>query len=141
MANSQAAFESVYEAVLFDELDQILAAIPHQSLAIQWDSAVEFGMIEQTGYWARVMSQWWDGDVWEGVIERAVRQASRVPEPVELGFHLCYGGVAEGHFSEPQDAGNLARFIELVGVHYRDQSPGFICRFPLHVMTRRILCR
>jgi len=37
--------EPAYEAAMFAELDQIAAAIPHHELAIQWDVAVEFGIL------------------------------------------------------------------------------------------------
>src|SRR5258708_6940348 len=43
------AVEPAYEAALLAELDEIIAAVPHHELAIQWDAAVEFGMLE--GVW------------------------------------------------------------------------------------------
>src|SRR4051794_12631352 len=42
----RAAVEPVYERTLFAELDRILDGIPHQDLAVQWDTAVEFALIE-----------------------------------------------------------------------------------------------
>ncbi|WP_233121021.1 hypothetical protein [Tersicoccus sp. Bi-70] len=62
----RAAFEPVYESALTAELEQILAAIPHESLAIQWDTAVEFGLIESGGYEDRYGGAFrsWFGDVW-----------------------------------------------------------------------------
>ena len=98
---NRAEFEPVYEQALFDELDRILAAIPHEMLAIQWDTATEFALLEG---WAE---PWFDNPL-EGVIERSLRQAARVPEPVDLGFHLCYGDMEEQHFVQPKDAGYLA---------------------------------
>lgn len=112
-AEDRAAFEPVYRDALYAELDRILAAIPHDSLAIQWDTAVEFGWIEAHGYEkGDGVSAPWFGDVWAGVVERAVDQASRVPVDVELGFHLCYGDAGERHFVEPADTGNLVRFAQ-----------------------------
>lgn len=110
---SRAAFEPVYEAALLAELDEILAAIPHQRLAIQWDNAVEFGLIEaadREGGLGGFDFGAWFGDVWDGVLERTARLAARIPVDVELGYHLCYGDVAERHFVEPADTTNLARF-------------------------------
>ncbi len=109
---SRAAFEPVYAAALFGELDRILAGIPHDSLAIQWDTAVEFGFIEHAGY--RGPFEAWFDDIWGGVIDRAVDQASRVPDDVELGFHLCYGDAGNAHFVEPTDSGNLVTFANLL---------------------------
>jgi hypothetical protein len=109
-------FEPVYRDALYGELDRIAAVVPHDSLAIQWDTAVEFGFIEHAGYGTRAegaYTPWWD-DVWAGVIERALDQAARVPADVEVGFHLCYGDVAEKHFVEPRDTANLARLAQAI---------------------------
>ncbi|MBL3687419.1 hypothetical protein D3248_10730 [Leucobacter zeae] len=111
----RAAFEPVYEAALAAELDRILAVVPHDRLAIQWDAALEFAMIEGEAYAERggTRAEWFD-DVWAGTSERLARQIDRVPEDVEVGVHLCYGDVAERHFVEPVDVGNLVRFANLV---------------------------
>lgn len=108
----RAEFEPVYEAALAGELEQILAAIPHEELAIQWDAALEFAHIEGVGYGSP--SQPWFDDVWAGTSDRLVRQIERVPEPAEVGVHLCYGDVGEQHFVEPKDTENLTRFANLV---------------------------
>lgn len=107
----RARFEPVYRDAIYRELDQILALVPAARLAVQWDTAVEFGFIEGDGYEKAdgTGGPWFD-DVWAGVIDRAVDQASRVPANVELGYHLCYGDIAEKHFVEPKDAANLTRF-------------------------------
>lgn len=97
----RAAFEPAYERALFGELERILAGIPHEDLAIQWDTAVEFALLE-----GRIEP--WFEDVLDGVVSRAVRQAAAVPEDVEVGYHLCYGDVEEKHFVQPADAGHLA---------------------------------
>ncbi|MBK0420736.1 hypothetical protein JD292_01395 [Leucobacter sp. CSA2] len=114
-AEDRAAFEPVYETALAAELSQILAAIPHDRLAIQWDAALEFAILESAAYAARggQRPEWFE-DVWGGTSERLARQIDRVPEDVEVGVHLCYGDVAEKHFVEPADTGNLVRFANLV---------------------------
>jgi hypothetical protein len=109
----RASFEPVYEAALARELDELLAAIPHGDLAIQWDTAVEFMFLEAGGYegaFAATAQHWFGDDVWTAVIDRAVGQASLVPADVEVGFHLCYGDAGEEHFVQPTDAANLVRF-------------------------------
>jgi hypothetical protein len=111
----RAAIEPVYRAAMFGELDAILAAIPHEDLAIQWDNAVEFGIIEDVAHRGGMGAEsWWGEDVWAGLTERSADQASRVPADVEVGFHLCYGDVAEKHFVEPKDATNLVRFANML---------------------------
>lgn len=103
----KAAVEPVYERALFAELDQILDAIPHHDLAIQWDTALEFGLLEEAVIFGQKLTAWFD-DVFDGVIERALRQAAAVPTDVQLGFHLCYGDVEEEHFVQPKDSQVLA---------------------------------
>lgn len=105
VAEDRAAFEPAYERALFAELQRILDGIPHEDLAIQWDTAVEFALLEGR------MPSWFGDDVLAGVLERAARQASAVPEDVEVGYHLCYGDVEEQHFVQPADAGQLAAVL------------------------------
>ncbi|MFF9562731.1 hypothetical protein ACF1AJ_05240 [Leifsonia sp. NPDC014704] len=101
----RAAVEPAYERALFGELQRILDGIPHEDLAIQWDTAVEFALLEGR------MPSWFGEDVLAGVVERAVRQAAAVPVDVQLGYHLCYGDVEEQHFVQPTDAGRLAAVL------------------------------
>jgi methionine synthase II (cobalamin-independent) len=115
VAEDRAAFEPIYERALFAELTRILDAVPHDQLAIQWDTALEFGMLEHTEIRGRRVEAWFGDDhaaVLAGVLERAIVQASVVPSDVEVGYHLCYGDVEEHHFVQPADAGMLAEFLE-----------------------------
>jgi hypothetical protein len=105
--SDQEVVEPAYEATMFAELDQIASAIPHHELAIQWDVAVEFGILE------RAMPGTFD-DVMKPVVERLVRLGSRVPEDVELGYHLCYGDAGHKHFVEPEDASKLVEVANAV---------------------------
>ncbi|MFT4260267.1 hypothetical protein [Microbacterium sp.] len=106
----RAAIEPVYTAVMLRELDAILAAIPHEDLAIQWDVASEMGIIEAAPAFGRIMDVWWEGDPFPGLVERLAALVDAVPAEVEAGIHLCYGDVAEKHFFEPVDSANLVRF-------------------------------
>ncbi|KKI16659.1 MULTISPECIES: hypothetical protein [unclassified Leucobacter] len=111
----RAEFEPVYEAALAAELQRILDAIPHDRLAIQWDAALEFAIIESAAYAERGGKRYgWFDDAWAGTSERLARQIDRVPADVEVGVHLCYGDVAEKHFVEPSDSANLVRFANLL---------------------------
>lgn len=113
-AEQRAGIEPAYRAAMYRELDDILAAIPHDDLAIQWDNAVEFGIIEHVTLAGGELASWWGDDVWAGLTQRSAEQADRVPADVEVGFHLCYGDVAEKHFVEPTDAANLVRFANML---------------------------
>ena len=111
---SRAAFEPIYRDALRAELDAILAAIPHERLAIQFDAAVEFAILERDRKPGFIIEPWWDGDALDGVVARLVEVASWVPGDVQQGFHLCYGDVEEAHFVQPEDAGTLAAVVRRV---------------------------
>jgi hypothetical protein len=111
---SRTALEPVYEAAIFRELGRILDGISHDDLAIQWDTAAEFGLLESERLPAGYPLVPWFDDVLAGVVERSVRQAAAVPAAVEVGYHLCYGDVEEAHFVQPRDAGKLAAFAGAV---------------------------
>ena len=110
---SQAAVELAYEARMLAELDQICAAIPHDQLAIQWDTAVEFAL--------------WEGAVWKvhladvrgGIIDRLVRIGEAVPGDVEMGYHLCYGDAGHQHFVQPTDAAHLVTVANAISARVR----------------------
>jgi hypothetical protein len=108
----RAIIEPVYEKALFGEVARIAAAIPHEDLAIQWDAAIEFGILDRVEYEGVPFSAGWDGDLLGGVVERATRQIAAVPDDVQVGFHLCYGDVEEEHFVQPKDTGTLASVIK-----------------------------
>lgn len=107
--SDQVAIEPLYRQAMHREVDQIAAAIPHEDLAIQWDCAVEFNILE-TSDRPGGGRPWWDGDVLAGLVDRAADAVARVPQDVHVGVHLCYGDVAEKHFVEPADTANLTAF-------------------------------
>lgn len=106
-ADDQAALEPVYEARVLAEVARIVATIPADQLAIQWDARLEFSMLEG------IATPWFD-EVRAGVLERLLRLSRAVPRDVELGFHLCYGDEAHGHFVEPEDARRLVEISNAV---------------------------
>ncbi len=100
MPQDQAAVEPHYEARMLAELDEIAGTIPRDDLAIQWDTAIEFALLEGVFPIATA-------DVRAGILERLVRIGARVPEGVELGYHLCYGDAGHQHFVQPRDTSKL----------------------------------
>ncbi|WP_326837837.1 hypothetical protein VSH64_23655 [Amycolatopsis rhabdoformis] len=93
-ARDQAAIEPAYEAAMLRELELITDAIPASDLAVQWDTAVEFGMLE--GVFPA-----WIPDLREGIVSRLTRLGNALPADVHLGYHLCYGDSGHRHFVEP----------------------------------------
>ncbi len=96
----QGLLERAYEEQLVGELRTILATVPHDQLAVQWDTNFEFGMLEG-------VFPVWFGDAKGGILERLLRLSRQVPSDVELGYHFCYGDVQHRHFKEPGDARKL----------------------------------
>ncbi len=109
--DDRAAVEPAYERALFAEVARIADAIPHDELAIQWDSAVEFGILDGVEFNGVPFAAGWGDDLLGGVVDRALRQIAAVPNDVQVGFHLCYGDVEEEHFVQPTDAATLASVI------------------------------
>jgi len=97
---SRPAVEPAYEAQLLAEVGRICAAVPPDQLAIQWDTAVEFGILE--GVWPTHLA-----DPPREIVDRLALLGERVPGGVELGYHLCYGELGHRHFAQPRDAGRL----------------------------------
>ncbi|MGZ6194077.1 MAG: hypothetical protein ACXWML_02480 [Candidatus Binataceae bacterium] len=89
-SDAQGAVEPIYEARMLEEVALIIRAVPADQLAIQWDTNVEFGMLEGS-------VPAWFGDVRAGIMERLLRLSRRIPPAVELGYHLCYGDGRHRH--------------------------------------------
>lgn len=106
--------EAAYRDALLREVDDIVAAIPHRDLALQWDVASEMGIIERASGYGHVMQAWWAGDPFDGLVARLAHLIDAAPADVEVGVHLCYGDVGETHFVEPTDTANLVRFANAV---------------------------
>ncbi len=96
----QATVQPAYEKAMFADLDRIASGIPHNELAIQWDVAIEFGLLEGVAFTNYAHAR-------TSVIEQLVRLGNQVPENVELGYHLCYGDAGHKHFVEPADTSKL----------------------------------
>ena len=94
--SDQAELEIVYQAKMLQELEEILQVVPPEELAIQWDTAVEFGVLEG------VFPTYLD-NAQDDIVARLIQLGEAVPQGVDLGFHLCYGDAGHQHFVEPSD--------------------------------------
>jgi hypothetical protein len=101
--DQRAALEPAYEAALLGQIDDIVAAIPAEELAIQWDCAHDM-----QAYDDEARKPWFD-DTERGIEERLIRIGHYVPSAVELGYHFCYGSFGGRHFVEPNDMGAMVR--------------------------------
>lgn len=97
------AIEPLYAAAMRRELDEIMTAVPPERLAVQWDAALEFAVLE--GVFPAPVREF------DPLINRMVEIASWVPAEVKLGFHLCYGDANHAHFKDPE---NTALMVEVM---------------------------
>jgi hypothetical protein len=104
----QAALAPVFERALAAEIAAILETVPAQDLALQWDVAVEFSWLE--GGIDGVPAP---KDAQDAILAQLVRLGELVPDPVELGYHLCYGDAPDApgdtgkHFKQPENMSKL----------------------------------
>jgi hypothetical protein len=88
------AVATSYERALFADVDKALAALPHDRVAVQWDVAVEFGLLEGAMGPGSAMPL-------DQVTPALVRAIEQVPAHVPVGMHLCYGDYGHQHFKQP----------------------------------------
>ncbi len=103
----QQALLGSYEQAMFADLDRLLAAIPHDEVAVQWDVAVEFGVLEES--FAPGGAQAFDA-----IIAGLVRCVDAVPAEVPAGLHLCYGDYGHQHFKQPESLALQVRVLNAV---------------------------
>jgi hypothetical protein len=99
-----AAVGASYDAALFADLDRALAALPHDRIAVQWDVAVEFGLLERGFDPSASMTL-------DQLLPGLIRCIDHLPDDVPVGMHLCYGDYGHRHFKQPE---SLAVQVALV---------------------------
>lgn len=106
-ANSQERLFSPYMNTLFAELQTIVNNIPNEQLAIQWDVAIEFAVLEG------LFPVWFD-NTFETIATQLAALAELLPNAVEVGYHFCYGDAGNKHFKEPEDMTMLVNLANRV---------------------------
>jgi hypothetical protein len=103
-AHDYAIVAAAFDELFGRELDRLLAEIPAEDLAIQWDVCYEVLDIEGVVAWMG------GGDAaWERFTGPAARLTRRIPEDVLVGYHLCYGTFPQWPMHEARDMGTLVR--------------------------------
>lgn len=83
-----------YAAALFADLHQALDRLPHDRIAVQWDVAVEIGLLAG-GFPA-------EPPPFDTVVAGLAACLDQVPDDVPVGVHLCYGDYQHAHFVQPE---------------------------------------
>ena len=92
-------FFAAYGCAFRVDLAKICAANPHDDLAIQWGACQE--VLAWEGYFPNRPESYK-----EDIIGFLARLGNAVPEPGELGYHLCYGTPNDEHVVMPTDLAN-----------------------------------
>jgi len=105
----QEAFFATFRRALLDEVADICAAIPHADLAIQWDVAVEIGVLEGVFHPLPGLA------TLERITAELVACVRAIPADVAVGLHLCYGDYKHRHFKPPADLSLPVHLASTVG--------------------------
>lgn len=95
---SRDLFEQAYGRALGQEFEKMIAKIPAEKLAIQWEAVSEFALLEG------LLENHIGDDVLERINTHLAGLVDLVPAEAEVGIHLCYGDSGHKHFCEPKDA-------------------------------------
>lgn len=93
-----------YAAALFADLRQALDRLPHDRIAVQWDVAVEIGLL--TGGFPV------EPPPFDTVVAGLVACLDQVPDDVPVGVHLCYGDYQHAHFVQPESLALQVRLLD-----------------------------
>jgi hypothetical protein len=96
-----------YERAMFADIGRLLAAVPHHEVAVQWDVAVEFFLLE--GAFGPA-----GPEAFDAVVANLARCVDAVPADVPVGLHLCYGDYGHAHFKQPQSLALQVRLLNAV---------------------------
>jgi hypothetical protein len=103
----QQALMDSYERAMFADLGRLLAAVPADEVAVQWDVAVEFGTLEEA--FAPGGAQAFDA-----IIAALARCVDQVPAAIPAGLHMCYGDYGHQHFTQPASLALQVRVLNAV---------------------------
>jgi hypothetical protein len=107
VAAQQATLLPSYEQAMFADLDRVLAAVPPDDVAVQWDVAVEFGVLEEAFGPG-------GAHAFDLIVAALARCVDHVPAEVPAGLHLCYGDYGHTHFKQPESLALQVRVLNAV---------------------------
>jgi hypothetical protein len=105
-----------YASALFADLHQALDTLPHDRIAVQWDVAVEIGLL--TGGFPV------EAPPFDTVVAGLVACLDQVPDDVPVGVHLCYGDFQHAHFVQPESLALQVQLLDALTASAR-RAPAF----------------
>jgi len=112
-AESQRHLWQPFKDALFEEVRTIQREIPPDDLAIQWDVAVEVGVLEGVFQPIPELAGF------DRIVTELVEALEVVRAPAQRGLHLCYGDYKHRHFKAPEDLSLLVRLSNAVAKRTR----------------------
>lgn len=121
-AKSRSVFLELFTQHLLDEVRQIAATLPVEQVALQWD------VLQEILIWENYFPDR-PANYRAQILEVLGKIGDAVPQPMELGYHLCYGSPKDEHLVQPRDAGVITELIaETLG---RVRRPIDFMHFPV----------
>ena len=94
-----------YGRALLADLDRLLAGIPHDDVAVQWDAAIETVSAEFAPH------------ALDHIAAGLSALLDHVPHDIPTGAHLCYGDAGHRHLTEPDSLASQVRLANAVAQH------------------------
>jgi hypothetical protein len=97
---------------LIGEVAKIARTLPNDRIAIQWDVCQE----------VLAWENYYDPGPVDFRIETLAVLAEvgdAVPEPIDLGYHLCYGSPADEHLVQPKDTGIMVEMTSAIAARVK----------------------
>ena len=95
--------EPAYDRAMQRDVEAIVAGIPNDDLAIQWDVCIEVLAYEGA-------MPLYENEPLHHACGLVGNMANRIPDEVDVGIHLCYGDPGHAHIVEPGDLGTSVLF-------------------------------
>lgn len=106
---------------LYDEVDEFLSRVDPDDVAIQWDVAVEFGLLE--GWFGEKVPV-------EVVADLLAPSVNAIRSEVPVGLHLCYGDYRHKHLSAPESLDAQVQLINAVNARVRREVGWYAITVP-----------
>jgi hypothetical protein len=119
----QDVLEPSYQDAVFADLQRLLATLPQGRIAVQWDVAVEFGILD-AGFGVG------ENQSFDAIADRLARCVEQVPADVPVGLHLCYGDYNHRHYKEPDSLATQVAVVNRLNATARRQVSFFAFTVP-----------
>ena len=100
----RSAFLEIFTVHLCEEVARIVTALPADRIAIQWD------VLQEILAWENYFTDR-DPDYRTQIRTTLGTIGNAVPQPIELGYHLCYGSPKDQHLVQPKDTATMVAVI------------------------------